>query len=92
MSSPQTRPAPAVDDGDTWKSPKHRRTVYMILAIVGLAILFDGYDLVIYGAILPTLIAESQHIGEVSPAIAGTLGSYAMIGVMIGALLSLIHI
>lgn len=86
MSSPQTRPAPAVDDGDTWKSPKHRRTVYMILAIVGLAILFDGYDLVIYGAILPTLIAESQHIGEVSPAIAGTLGSYAMIGVMIGAL------
>lgn len=85
MNAPQTRPSSAVND-DTWQSPKHRRTVYLILAIVGMAILFDGYDLVIYGAILPNLMADPSQIGELSPAVAGSLGSYAMIGVMIGAL------
>ncbi|MGD7001769.1 MFS transporter [Corynebacterium halotolerans] len=86
MNAPQTRPSPSVNTGDTWQSPKHKRTVYLVLAIVGLSILFDGYDLVVYGAVLPNLIADPSQIGELTPAIAGTLGSYAMIGVMIGAL------
>ncbi|AGF72000.1 MFS transporter [Corynebacterium halotolerans] len=72
--------------GDTWESPRHRLTVYLILAVVGVSILFDGYDLVIYGAVLSTLLEDPSHIGQLSPAVAGTLGSYAMIGVMIGAL------
>ncbi|WP_411206744.1 MFS transporter [Corynebacterium callunae] len=58
----------------------------MILAVVGISILFDGYDLVIYGAVLSTLLEDPSQIGQLSPAVAGTLGSYAMIGVMIGAL------
>ncbi|MDR7330083.1 MFS transporter [Corynebacterium guangdongense] len=70
----------------TWQSPRHRRTVYMILAIVGISILFDGYDLVVYGAVLSDLLDNPHHIGQLSPAVAGTLGSWAMIGVMIGAL------
>ncbi|GAB3697052.1 MFS transporter [Corynebacterium nasicanis] len=70
----------------TWASPAHRRTVYLILAVVGISILFDGYDLVIYGAVLSTLLDDPSHIGQLSPAIAGTLGSWAMIGVLIGAL------
>lgn len=85
MNASQTRDVPARDAGSTWKSPQHRKTVYTVLTIVGLAILFDGYDLVIYGAVLPTLIAESHHIGELTPVVAGTLGSYTMIGVLIGA-------
>lgn len=68
-----------------WASAQHRTTVYLILAVVGISILFDGYDLVIYGATLSTLMGGNE-IGELSPAVAGTLGSYAMIGVMIGAL------
>ncbi|MCK2199218.1 aromatic acid/H+ symport family MFS transporter [Corynebacterium callunae] len=71
---------------NSWQSPKHRATVYMILAIVGISILFDGYDLVIYGAVLSTLLEDPTQIGALTPAVAGTLGSYAMIGVMIGAL------
>ncbi len=74
----------ATDAG--WQSSKHRRTVYLVLAVVGVSILFDGYDLVIYGAVLSTLLDDPSHIGALSPAVAGTLGSYAMIGVMIGAL------
>ncbi|WP_235840436.1 MFS transporter [Corynebacterium yudongzhengii] len=52
---------------------------------MGISILFDGYDLVIYGAVLTTLM-EGGEIGELSPAVAGTLGSYALIGVLVGAL------
>ena len=71
---------------NTWASPRHKRTVYLILAVVGISILFDGYDLVIYGAVLSSLLNDPNQLGELSPAMAGTLGSYAMVGVMIGAL------
>lgn len=71
---------------NVWESPAHRRTVYGVLAVVALSILFDGYDLVIYGAILPTLLDDPTQIGELGAAQAGALGSYALVGVMIGAL------
>ena len=69
-----------------WASAKHRASVYLILAVVGIAILFDGYDLVIYGAVLSNLLEDPTQIGALSPQIAGTLGSWAMVGVMVGAL------
>lgn len=69
-----------------WASAKHRAPVYLILAVVGIAILFDGYDLVIYGAVLSNLLEDPTQIGALSPQIAGTLGSWAMVGVMVGAL------
>lgn len=89
--SPDTSTAAAATShgisADTvWESPAHRRTVYGVLAVVAMAILFDGYDLVIYGAILPTLMADPTQIGELGAAQAGALGSYALVGVMIGAL------
>lgn len=71
---------------EEWKSPRHRKSVYGVVAIMFLTMVFDGYDIVIYGAILPTLLAESHHLGELSPAVAGTLGSYTMIGILFGAL------
>ncbi|MDV8000726.1 aromatic acid/H+ symport family MFS transporter [Rhodococcus sp. IEGM 1408] len=71
---------------DVWESPAHKRTVYGVLAVVALAILFDGYDLVVYGAILPSLMADPSQIGPLGAAQAGALGSYALVGVMIGAL------
>lgn len=46
---------PEVNTTDTWASAAHRRAVYLILAVVGISILFDGYDLVIYGAVLSSL-------------------------------------
>lgn len=77
------RPAGPVDE---WKSPKHRRSVYGVVAIMFLTMVFDGYDIVVYGAILPTLLAEPHHLGELTPGVAGTLGSYTMIGILFGAL------
>lgn len=46
-----------------WASAKHPASVYLILAVVGIAILFDGYDLVIYGAVLSNLLKDPTQIG-----------------------------
>ena len=47
-----------------------------------LIIIFDGYDLVIYGVVLPILMDEWQ----LSPYVAGLLGSSALFGMMFGAM------
>lgn len=83
MTTSSTKPQAS---SQIWESPAHKRTVYGVLAIVAITILFDGYDLVIYGAVLPNLVADPSQIGQLSPGVAGTLGSWVMIGVTIGAL------
>lgn len=75
-------------DTTTWAGARHRRSVTWIVALATLAIVFDGYDLVVYGTIVPTLMADSTQIGEISAQQAGALGSYALVGVMVGALVT----
>ncbi|QJY48008.1 MFS transporter [Pseudonocardia broussonetiae] len=53
-----------------------------IVLLAGLVILFDGYDLTIYGAAVPRMIVEFG----ISPATAGLIGSGALVGMMIGAM------
>lgn len=65
---------------------KRENTVRWVVLVCAIAILFDGYDLVVYGTIVPTLLKDAGHLGPVSPAVAGQLGSYALIGVLVGAL------
>ncbi|WLP88944.1 aromatic acid/H+ symport family MFS transporter [Gordonia sp. NB41Y] len=72
----------------SWSSPEHRRSVIWIVTLATIAIVFDGYDLVVYGTVLPTLLDDPTQIGELSPATAGALGSYALVGVMIGAFIA----
>lgn len=48
-----------------------------------LIIIFDGYDLVIYGVVLPRLMEQ----WALTPIQAGALGSYALFGMMFGALI-----
>ena len=64
------------------------RTITWIVALTTIGLVFDGYDLVVYGAVVSTFLRDPTHIGNVTPAIAGLLGSYALIGVMAGALLA----
>ncbi|WP_321816585.1 MULTISPECIES: MFS transporter [unclassified Paraburkholderia] len=54
----------------------------LILFWCSMLMTFDGYDLVIYGSVLPTLMNE----WKLSPVIAGIIGSSALFGMMIGAL------
>lgn len=65
---------------------RHTLRWIVVLAMVGL--IFDGYDLVIYGAVVSTFLRDASHLGPVTPATAGLLGSYALFGVMVGALLA----
>ncbi len=55
----------------------------MVLFWCALVIIFDGYDLVIYGAVLPVLMKE----WSLTPLQAGSLGSYALFGMMLGAMI-----
>jgi AAHS family benzoate transporter-like MFS transporter len=63
-----------------------QRTLAWVVALSTAALVFDGYDLVVYGTVLPTLLADPAQLGAMSPQRAGALGSYALIGVMVGAL------
>lgn len=65
---------------------RRRRSVAWVVFLSAAALVFDGYDLVVYGTVVPMLLADSSHLGTVTPAQAGTLGSYALVGVLVGAL------
>lgn len=66
---------------------KEARTANWVAFIICAALLFDGYDLVIYGTVLPVLLADPGHIGKFDLATAGLLGSWALIGVLVGSLI-----
>ena len=64
------------------------RTVLWIVSLASVGLIFDGYDLVVYGTVVSTFLRDPTHIGAVTPALAGALGGYALVGVLAGALLA----
>ncbi|HBV96007.1 MAG: major facilitator transporter [Peptococcaceae bacterium BICA1-7] len=54
----------------------------LILVLCAFVIVCDGYDLVVYGTVVPLLMKQ----WNLSPIQAGALGSYALFGMMLGAL------
>ncbi|WP_017197364.1 aromatic acid/H+ symport family MFS transporter [Arthrobacter sp. M2012083] len=67
---------------NTWNVP--RKTTGLVLFCCWLAILAEGYDVGVLGAILPALAEYKEW--NLSPLALGGLGSYALIGMLIGAL------
>ncbi|HKU02723.1 MAG TPA: aromatic acid/H+ symport family MFS transporter [Arthrobacter sp.] len=67
---------------NTWNVPK--RTTGLVLLCCWLAILAEGYDVGVLGAVLPALAEYKEW--NLSPLALGGLGSYALIGMLIGAL------
>lgn len=63
------------------ESAKFNKFHWMLLIWGAFLMLFDGYDLVIYGAVVPTLMEE----WGISSVEAGMYGSYALFGMMFGA-------
>src|SRR6476469_9769147 len=76
------------DASDPRGDARRRRTVAWVVGLATLGMIFDGYDLVVYGAVVPTFLRDPSQIGHVSPAMSGALGSYALVGVLGGALLA----
>jgi MFS transporter, AAHS family, benzoate transport protein len=60
--------------------------IWLVPALCGFAVGFDGYDLVVYGTVIPALL-EYQAWG-LTPERVGVIGSYAIIGMLVGALLA----
>ena len=55
---------------------------WQVMCLCALLLIFDGYDLFIYGVVLPVIMKE----WGLTPLEAGALGSYALFGMMFGAL------
>lgn len=68
-------------------TPAHMpRSAVAAIALGFAAIVFDGYDLIVYGSVMPALLDyEPWGLG---PARAGAIGSYALLGMFIGAIAS----
>lgn len=56
----------------------------VVVALAFAAIVLDGYDLMIYGAMVPALLEHPTW--ELTPADVGLIGSYATFGMLVGAL------
>src|SRR5882757_1728647 len=70
--------------GTTTASPS--RAAVVVTALCWVVVVFDGYDLIVYGTVLPALLAEPGW--GLTPAAAGLLGSLAFVGMLFGALLA----
>lgn len=57
----------------------------LVVALCWVTIVFDGYDLNVYGAVVPSLLENSGW--GLTPVEAGAIGSYAFFGMLLGALL-----
>lgn len=56
----------------------------MAVLVCWLLVVFDGYDLIVYGTVQSSLISETGW--GLNKATAGTIGSMAFVGMMIGAI------
>lgn len=64
--------------------PVSPRAAIAAVAIGFGAIVFDGYDLIVYGSAVPALLAHEEW--ALSPVEAGAIGSYALLGAFVGAI------
>ena len=46
---------------------RRRRTVVWVVGLATLGLIFDGYDLVVYGAVVPTFLRDPSQIGPYLP-------------------------
>jgi AAHS family benzoate transporter-like MFS transporter len=88
MSTATGSPSDAATKQTPEQEARRRKTVVWVVGLATLGLIFDGYDLVVYGAVVPLFLADPGQIGQVTPAVAGALGSYALFGVLVGALLA----
>lgn len=62
------------------------RPAYVVTVLCWVIVVFDGYDLIVYGTVLPQLLEEPGW--GLTPASAGLLGSLAFAGMLVGAVLA----
>ncbi|OXM65132.1 aromatic acid/H+ symport family MFS transporter [Amycolatopsis thermalba] len=63
-----------------------RNVAPLVTALCWVVVVFDGYDLIVYGTVLPQLLTEPGW--NLTSSTAGLLGSLAFLGMLLGALLA----
>jgi AAHS family benzoate transporter-like MFS transporter len=63
---------------------RRARPAWLVVAICWLIVIYDGYDLIVYGTTIPALMKEPGW--HLTPGSAGHIGSLAFGGMLIGAL------
>ncbi|MGW1681874.1 MFS transporter [Saccharopolyspora sp. NPDC002376] len=58
---------------------------FVVVALCSAAIIIDGYDLIVYGTVLPTLLDGSAE-WVLTKQQGGNIGAYALIGMLLGAI------
>jgi MFS transporter, AAHS family, benzoate transport protein len=66
------------------RSTSPGRTSWGVVALCALVVVAEGYDLIVFGALLPSLLTEAGW--GLDAASAGTIGSLVYIGMLVGAL------
>lgn len=74
-------PAPTSTDGPASRFSKGSAAAVLVCWLL---VVFDGYDLIVYGTVQSSLIADTGW--GLSKATAGTIGSMAFVGMLIGAI------
>lgn len=64
---------------------EQRSSRFVVVALCCAAIIVDGYDLIVYGTVLPTLLDGSAE-WTLTKQQAGNIGAYALIGMLLGAI------
>lgn len=82
-TSPETATTAAPAARDDRKIVLHRGSAIAVI-VCWLFVVFDGYDLIVYGNVISSL----QDEWGISSSTAGTLGSLAFVGMMVGAVLA----
>jgi MFS family permease len=62
------------------------RAAFLVTALCWSVVVFDGYDLIVYGTVLPVLLHEPGW--GLTKSGAGLLGSLAFAGMLVGAVLA----
>lgn len=63
---------------------RRKTSRHLVVAICFAAIIFDGYDLIVYGSTVPSLLAYGEW--SLTATQVGTIGSYALMGMFFGAI------
>lgn len=63
--------------------PAAHQAAFLVTALCWVIVVFDGYDLIVYGTVLPELLQEPGW--RLTKSTAGLLGSLAFLGMLVGA-------
>lgn len=66
-------------------TPLRTSSRFLVVALCSATIIVDGYDLIVYGTVVPTLVDGSAE-WTLSTTEAGRIGAAALVGMLIGAM------